>query len=184
MAELAKTLFEESDKNRDRLIVVDSVFDLIEDEYKEYFKIVVRHRGRFIADVEHSLARFRERTTYSDDVYISLLKKGIDYLFKNGLENVEDNYVFISKSKGFGIHVHWRHDVKNKRNIQCQGFSATTFSHNEMKGFKPNTSPVLLESMYTRILFNEDVDRELDLCNMQVFTEDNRLYATAEFVEL
>ena len=40
MAELAKTLFEESDKNRDRLIVVDSVFDLIEDEYKEYFKSI------------------------------------------------------------------------------------------------------------------------------------------------
>ena len=114
-------------------------------QIQEYFKNVLSYKNHNIYDVEHSIIRFKERVSSLDIlIYFNLLKKGIDWIIKSNKEKIEDRYIFISKKYGFGIQVEWRKDrYKNVFN----GYSATTFSNNEMNFFTKADKEVFLENI-------------------------------------
>ncbi len=111
----------------------------------EYFKPILNYRGHTVADIDHSIARFKERMPdVNYFVYERLLKKAINWLYDNKKEGVEDRYIFCSKQYGFGIQLEWRRDRHNPKVLN--GYTATTLSNNEMKYFKFDDKKVFVEN--------------------------------------
>jgi hypothetical protein len=168
-----------------------------ETQLKEYFKNILLYKNHNVYDIEHSIERFKERMTLLETpVYFNLLKKGIDYIIKNKLEKIEDRYIFISKKHGFGIQLHWRQDRYTK---EFNGYSATTFSNDEMNFFTKADKEVFLENMnkqngkllktdlvsiYYRYRFENELKEETDLIDMDMFIEKGKIYKTYKFIKL
>ena len=111
----------------------------------EYFKPILNYRGHTVADIDHSIARFKERMPdVNYFVYERLLKKAINWLYVNKKEGIEDRYIFCSKQYGFGIQLEWRRDRHNPKVLN--GYTATTLSNNEMKYFTKNDKKVFVEN--------------------------------------
>ena len=169
-------------------------------QLQEFFKEVLNFRNHKIYDVEHSLARYKQRVGMNLFNYIKLLKKGINWIINNNLEVVNDRYIFISKKYGFGIQVHWG---KDKINNIYNGYSATTFSNNEMNFFTKADKEIFLENSrnnypknyllheadinfgcYYSYEFNGELKKEVDLINMNMFIESGNVFYTYKFIEL
>lgn len=165
-------------------------------ELNEYFKKVLTYKGHEIFDVEHSIDRYTQRfdiTGEYPDLYFNLLKKGIDWVIKNNKENIEDRYIFISKKHGFGIQVHWREDRFTK---EYNGYTATTFSNDEMNFFTKADKKVFLENclphqvigiekgIYYNYKFKNELKEETDLVNLDMFIEEGKVYHTYQLIKL
>jgi len=176
-------------------------------KFQEYFKQILSYKNHKIFDVEHSVERYKERIPIPDiPAYYNLLKKGINWIIERNKEYEEDRYIFISRKHGFGIQVHWREDRFSK---EFNGYSATTFSNDEMNFFTKADKEVFLEnfkinmidnkpkSKLTELLAETSIDRiyylykfenelkeETELINMDMFIEDGKVYHTYKFVRL
>jgi hypothetical protein len=170
-----------------------------ESQLQEYFKNVLTYKNHTVYDIEHSLARFKERLPLLEaPVYFNLLKKGIDYLILSKLEKVEDRYIFISEKYDFGIQVHWRED---RYKPIFNAYTATTFSNEEMNFFTKADKEVFLENVnkklknklvmlefinrpYYRYRFKKELKEETELINMDMFIEYGKIYYTYKFIKL
>lgn len=165
-------------------------------ELNEYFKRVLTYKRHEIFDVEHSIDRYNQRfdiTGEYPELYFNLLKKGIDWVIKNNKENIEDRYIFISKKYGFGIQVHWREDRFTK---EYNGYTATTFSNDEMNFFTKADKQVFLENclphqvigiekgIYYTYKFEGNLKKETDLINLDMFIENGKVYHTYQLIKL
>jgi len=165
---------------------------------QEYFKIVLNYRGHFIADTEHSIDRFKERTNLSVFVYEKLLKKAVNWIYNNHRESIEDRYIFRSKKYGFGIQLEWR---KDRKSGMLQGFTATTLSDNEMHFFTKKDKEVFVENFvkqgysleeskkvidrgYGIFEFEKELEREMNLIGYTLFVECGEVYHNFEMIEL
>jgi hypothetical protein len=172
-------------------------WNIIKEESK--FKKVIEYQDYVIFDMEHSIDRYKERISKDLTNYYNLLKKSIDWIIKNNNENIENRYIFLSFKHGFGIQVEWR---KDRYSDGMAGFSATTFSKDEMKFVKYKDIQVFIENLmkkqkcslkesrdivnkgYARFEFEEDLQKEMNLCGFDFFVQDKKLNYTFELVEL
>lgn len=172
---------------------------MYESKFQEYFKKVLHgYQGHNIYDTEHSVARYNERVGKDIFIYMKLLKKGINWIINNKKEYTEDRYIFVSQKYGFGIQVHWRPDRDNIK--VYNGFTATTLSNNEMKYVTKKDKKLFLENLllseskedaeyvlnngYARFEFNEELQREMDICYYTMFIQSGEIYTDFELVEL
>lgn len=167
-------------------------------KFNEYFKKILNFQNYSIFDVEHSVARYKERVGNDMFPYERVLKKGINWIIKNNKTEIEDRYIFISKKLGFGIQVHWREDRHTK---SFNGYSATTLSNDEMKFFTKNDKRVFLENIqksgyslkestdifekgYTTFEFENELKEELELCGFSKWVEVNEIFTDCEVIEV
>ena len=113
-------------------------------------KKILDYKGYEIWDIEHSVERYNERVGLDIKIYTDLLKKAIDYLKSNHLLSIEDKYVFVSSIYEFGIQLNWRRDRKEPQVFK--GYTATTFSENEMNNFKGDSVKFLEKTIIYKII--------------------------------
>jgi hypothetical protein len=167
-------------------------------KFEEYFKEILHdYQGYNVYDTEHSVSRYKERVGKDIFLYMKLLKKGINWIVNNNKENVEDRYIFVSKKYGFGIQVEWRKDRVTK---QFNGYSATSFSNNEMEFFTKGDKELFLEQLYFeeskekaldrvnngyyRYGFTEETQKEMDICGFDLYIQSGEISYNFEMIEL
>lgn len=166
---------------------------------QEYFKIVLNYRGHFVADIEHSVERFKERMPdLSYFIYEKLLKKSINWIYNTHRESTEDRYIFRSKKYGFGIQLEWR---KDRKSGMLQGFTATTLSNDEMHYFTKKDKEVFVENIkkqghtlqesidiatkgFSRFEFDNELKKELDIVHYNLYIQSEEIYNDFELVEI
>ena len=159
----------------------------------EYFKFVYAYRGHQIFDTLHSVEQFNNRVGLGIDVYYNVLKKAIDFLYKNKKVDIEDRYIFRSKEYGFGIQLEWRRDRYDMRKLN--GFTATTLSDKEMKYYTQADKEVFLEQIkkrgYTLEESVESINKSYSRLELpfngngyDVFCECGKIYYNFQMVEI
>jgi len=171
---------------------------LYKSKLKEYFKKIYHYRKYDVFDTEHSIVRYKERVNKDIDIYYEHLEDAIDWLIKNKKQNIEDRYIFISKKYEFGVQLHWR----EKREVpEFAGFSATTFSKDELHFEKYKDKKVFLENLVKQGInlkeakenlptcfymyrFEGELKEEMDLCYYDIFIEEGKVYKTFIVVKI
>lgn len=160
---------------------------------QEYFKFVYAYRGHQIFDTLHSVEQYRNRVDLDIIVYYNVLKKAIDYLYKNKKVDIEDRYIFRSKEYGFGIQLEWRRDRYDMRKLN--GFTATTLSDKEMKYYTQADKEVFVEQNrkrgYTLEESVESIEKSYNRLELpfniegyDVFCECGKIYYNFDMVEV